>query len=301
MFALRSVKTLRKLASQNLKYSYLIYSSNSISHIPKFGFAKDSNKIGDMKDQDMGERARQRAEAIQQGPFDMREKAKEMARDIAKEETNEMRNQKKNLSDIKERLSGMKEQPRTTFTNQAAKPEDIELQAKNIIGGAAYDMRDKDRDTSGRVSETAAQSSFSSTDAGADFNATIRENMSKMADEVDYDSDMPMKMGIDIRETKQLETFLNKTDKPIVVDCYKAEEGHNRRLAPRLMSEMRDSIEDWLLVGANADVVKDLEKNFQVKEYPTLLLFHKGKLVETSRKGVGITKFMDTLEDLSHK
>jgi thioredoxin 1 len=125
----------------------------------------------------------------------------------------------------------------------------------------------------------------------------FREEKSKSEQETGKASGREM---FEIVETEQW-TELVKSPKPIVVDFYKVETGDSRRLYPNLMNKFNQSSESWVLVGANADTTKELISEFRVEEYPTLLLFHKGKLVDKCKKGEGLDKFMDKVMDLSNK
>jgi len=104
----------------------------------------------------------------------------------------------------------------------------------------------------------------------------------------------------DLESADQWQDILKNNDKPIVVDFYKQDCVNCRRLYPKLMDKFSDSKDKWVLLGANMEKVGDLGKSFEVEQVPTVVVFHKGKVVQQF-KGLQDDKSIDDMMSKVHE
>jgi len=85
---------------------------------------------------------------------------------------------------------------------------------------------------------------------------------------------------IDVTSKMEWDSIVEKSMKPVIVDFYKLDSEDCKRLLPRLMDKYMSSPEEWLLVGADIDKMKDIAQDFNVVQVPSVFLIHNGKVID---------------------
>jgi len=262
----------------------------------------------------MAEKGREKFRDVKEGAYEMKEQAKEKAEEFAEKG-------KEKFQDFKESEQGQ------TLSEKAAQFKRAANEfASEISENFGQNKKDKEsiQERRAREKEEAEEPSFArraaeklgeftekmtgkpvykrenyKTETKEGLRKEVRQEEELRRDDIKKAIHKPEKDMFDLRDNQQWKDLLKKSSKPIVVDFYKTDSGECRRMYPKLMDKFKDSSESWILVGANAEVTKELAKEFKVDEYPTLILFHKGKMVEKCRKGDNVEEFMSKVMNLS--
>jgi len=128
----------------------------------------------------------------------------------------------------------------------------------------------------------------------------IKQEENMRSEEIEKAKQQEGKDMKDLESADQWQDILRNNDKPIVVDFYKQDCANCRRLYPKLMDKFADSKDKWVLLGANLERVGDLGKSFKVEQVPTVMVFHKGKVVQQF-KGLQDDKSIDDMMSKVHE
>jgi thiol-disulfide isomerase/thioredoxin len=85
----------------------------------------------------------------------------------------------------------------------------------------------------------------------------------------------------DIKNANEWINIVQKCDKPVVIDFYKHNSSECRRIYPKLLDKLKDSKENWVLVGADVENMQDLARNMRVHTVPAVYLIHHGKVLDS--------------------
>jgi thiol-disulfide isomerase/thioredoxin len=96
---------------------------------------------------------------------------------------------------------------------------------------------------------------------------------------------------------------LKQGEKPVILDFYKQGCGVCKRLYPKMVEKAKGSNGKWVFAGADIDKdkVKPLAMNLNVGAAPTVMLFHKGKMIDqfTGQDEGHLNKLIQKAEELS--
>jgi thiol-disulfide isomerase/thioredoxin len=75
---------------------------------------------------------------------------------------------------------------------------------------------------------------------------------------------------------------LKKKEKPIVVDFYQVDCAECKRIYPKLIENAKKNEGKWVLAGADMDQdkIKAVAKKLKVKNTPTVMLYHRGEIID---------------------
>lgn len=82
------------------------------------------------------------------------------------------------------------------------------------------------------------------------------------------------------RDAPGLEALLNSSDRPVLVDFWAPWCGPCKAMAPALQETALAFEGRVQVVKVNVDEAPDLAARFQIQSVPSLLLFHRGQVVE---------------------
>lgn len=105
---------------------------------------------------------------------------------------------------------------------------------------------------------------------------------------------------VDVTSKSEWNDIVEKSMKPVIVDFYQTNCGNCKRLLPKLIDKYLSSPEEWLLVGADIEKLKDIAKDFRVENVPTVLLIHQGKIIDKLTNEDGLEVMVTTVEQLSN-
>jgi len=95
---------------------------------------------------------------------------------------------------------------------------------------------------------------------------------------------------------------LRDSDKPVIVDFYSATCGDSKRIFPKLIEKTKRGKGKWVLAGADMDheMIKPISKAFNVKKSPTVVLFHRGKVIDhvSGKDDKNLDKLFDKANEL---
>jgi len=96
---------------------------------------------------------------------------------------------------------------------------------------------------------------------------------------------------------------LKQGQKPVIVDFYKQGCGVCKRMYPKLIEKAKSANGKWVFAGADieGDKIKSLAMNLNVGAAPTVMLFHKGKMIDqfTGQDEGHLNKLVQKAEELS--
>jgi len=96
---------------------------------------------------------------------------------------------------------------------------------------------------------------------------------------------------------------LKQGQKPVIVDFYKQGCGVCKRMYPKLIEKAKSANGKWVFAGADieGDKIKALATTLHVGAAPTVMLFHKGKLIDqfTGQDEGHLNKLVQKAEELS--
>jgi len=125
---------------------------------------------------------------------------------------------------------------------------------------------------------------------------TEKRKKDLMREELKWDKNM-----FDLKLADDFKNLQKSYSKPIVIDFYKRGNEDCRRLYPQLMDKFIASSEEWTLVGANLDKFKDLAKEFNIQDKPSIILIHKGQVIQSEAvdRHADIDKIINKAQELA--
>jgi len=106
---------------------------------------------------------------------------------------------------------------------------------------------------------------------------------------------------LELQSKLEYDKILEKSEQPVIIDFYRTDCQNCRRIFPKLMDKYKNSSKDWLLAGANIEMVAEVVESLKIKQVPSIMLIHKGKVVDVATDDSKLDELVNTANVLSKR